>query len=106
MVALAFTIICAVCVFSPPSKFDFQGTTCPSACPSTDTRPGPRPSESDHLRLPLQRALPGERTCANTPMSRALAERQAGQNYPTYAVTYNSPPSGLMVGRDCGSSSR
>ena len=30
-------------------------------------------------------------------MSKALAERQAEQNYPTYAVTYNSPPYSLMI---------
>jgi hypothetical protein len=26
-----------------------------------------------------------------------LTERQAEQNYPTYTVTYNSPPYGLMI---------
>jgi hypothetical protein len=30
-------------------------------------------------------------------MSRSLAVRQAQQNYATYAVTYNSPPYGVMV---------
>jgi hypothetical protein len=29
MVAIAFTIICCVCVFSAPAKLDFQGTTVP-----------------------------------------------------------------------------
>jgi len=33
----------------------------------------------------------------NTPLSEAVAQRQAEQTYPTYAVTYNPPPYNLMI---------
>jgi len=98
MVAVAFTIICAVCVFSAPSGFDFQGTTVPLGLPLH----GYEAWAADHPNLiicdfPYNGPCPGNEAEPNTPLSRALAERQAEQNYPTYAVTYNSPPYGLMI---------
>ncbi len=98
MVAVAFTIICAVCVFSAPSSFDFQGTTVPLGL----SLHGYEIWAADHPNLiicdfPYNGPCPENESEPNTPLSRALAERQAEQNYPTYAVTYNSPPSSLMI---------
>ena len=98
MVAVAFTIICAVCVFSAPTSFDFQGTTVPLGL----SLHGYETWAADHPNLiicdfPYNGPCPGNEAEPNTPLSRALAERQAEQNYPTYAVTYNSPPYGLMI---------
>jgi hypothetical protein len=98
MVAVAFTIICAVCVFSAPSTFDFQGTTVPLGL----SLHGYETWAADHPNLiicdfPYNGPCPQNENQPNTPLSRKLAEQQAEQNYPTYAVTYNSPPYGLMI---------
>jgi hypothetical protein len=57
---------------------------------------------ADHPNLiicdfPYNGPCPQNEPEPNTLLSRALAERQAEQNYPTYTVTYNSPPYGLMI---------
>jgi hypothetical protein len=98
MVAVAFTVICAVCVFSAPSSFDFQGTTVPLGL----SLHGYETWATDHPNLiicdfPYNGPCPGNEAEPTTPLSRTLAEQQAEQNYPTYAVTYNSPPIGLMI---------
>jgi hypothetical protein len=98
MVAVAFTIICAVCVFSRQSSFDFQGTTVPLGL----SLHGYETWAADHPNLiicdfPYNGPCPENEAEPNTPLSKALAEQQAEQNYPTYAVTYNSPPLGLMI---------
>ena len=98
MVAVAFTIICTVCVFSAPSRFDFQGTTVPLGL----TLHGYETWAADHPNLiicdlPYNGPCPKNEPEPNAPLSRALAERQAAQNYPTYAVTFDSPPYGVMI---------
>jgi hypothetical protein len=98
MVAVAFTIICAVCVFSAPSSFDFQGSPVPLGL----SLHGYETWAADHPNLiicdfPYNGPCPDNEPEPNTPLSRALAERQAEQNYTTYAVTYNSPPYGVMI---------
>ena len=98
MVAVSYTVICAVCIFSAPSSFDFQGTTVPLGL----SLHGYEIWAADHPNLiicdfPYNGPCPGNEPEPNAPLSRALAERQAAQNYPTYAVTYNSPPSRLMI---------
>jgi hypothetical protein len=98
MVAVAFTIICGVCVFSVPSSFDFQGTTVPLGL----SLHGYETWAADHPNLiicdfPYNGPCPETEAEPNTPLSRSLAERQAEQNYPTYVVTYNSPPYSLMI---------
>ena len=98
VVAVAFTLICAVCVFSAPSSFDFQGTTVPLGL----SLHGYETWAADHPNLivcdfPYNGPCPKYEAEPNTPLSKTLAERQAEQNYPTYAVTYNSPPYNLMI---------
>ncbi|HUI04798.1 MAG TPA: hypothetical protein VLZ77_14760 [Acidimicrobiales bacterium] len=98
VVAVAFTIICAVCVFSAPTRFDFQGTTVPLGL----SLHGYETWAADHPNLivcdfPYNGPCPANQPEPNAPLSKALAERQAEQDYPTYAVTYNSPPYGVMV---------
>jgi hypothetical protein len=98
MVAVAFTIICAVCVFSAPSSFDFQDTTVPLGL----SLHGYQTWAADHPNLiicdfPYNGPCPGNEAEPITPLPRALAQRQAEQNYPTYAVTYDSPPYGEMI---------
>ena len=97
MVALAFTVICAVCVFSAPTSFDFQGTTVPLGLSLN----GYETWAAAHPNVIIC-DFPYNGPCPigpepNTPQSRTLAVHQAEQNYPTYAVTYNSPPYGVMI---------
>jgi hypothetical protein len=89
MVAVAFTIICAVCVFSAPPSFDFQGTTVPLGL----SLHGYETWAADHPNLiicdfPYNGPCPQNEPEPTTPLSRVLAERQA---------TYNSPPFGVMI---------
>ena len=98
MVAVAFTIICAVCVFSAPSSFDFQGTTVPLGL----SLHGYETWAADHPNLvicdlPYNGPCPGNETQLTAPLSRAKAVQEARQNYAMYAVTYNSPPYDVMI---------
>ena len=47
--------------------------------------------------FPYNGPCPRNEAQPTTPLSRTVAVRQAEQNYATYAVTYNSPPYGLMI---------
>jgi hypothetical protein len=92
MVAVAFTIICAVCVFSAPSSFDFQGTTVPLGL----SLHGYETWAADHPNLiicdfPYNGPCPGNEPEPNTPLSQALAERQAEQNYRHLAGGVDGP---------------
>ena len=98
MVAVAFTIICTACVFSAPTSFDFQGTTVPLGL----SLHGYETWAADHPNLiicdfPYNGPCPGNEAEPTTPMSRTLAVHEAQLDYATYAVTYNSPPYGVMV---------
>ena len=98
MVAISFTILCAVCVFSAPTKFDFQGTTVPLGL----SRTGFETWAADHRDLvicdfPYNGPCPGNEAQPKPPLSRAKAVQQAGQDYASYAETYVSPPNVLMI---------
>ena len=98
MVGVAFAIICTACVFSAPTSFDFQGTTVPLGLSVHRYESW----AADHPNLiicdfPYNGPCPGNEAEPTAPLSRALAEREARQNYATYDVTYNSPPYGLMI---------
>ena len=98
IVAVAFTVVCAVCAVSAPARFDFQGTTVPLGLPLHQYEAW----AADHPDLiicdfPYNGPCPANEPEPTTPLPRALAERQAERNYSTYAVTYNAPPVGLMI---------
>jgi hypothetical protein len=98
MVALAFTIICGVCTVSAPSTFNFQGTTVPLGL----SLHGYQTWAADHPDLiicdfPYNGPCPNNEPEPDTPLSPVLARLQAEQNYPTYARTYTTPPTGLMI---------
>ena len=98
MVAVACTVICAVWrLLSNRPRSTSRAPPCPSACPSMDTT-----WAADHPDLiicdfPYNGPCPENEPEPNTPLSRAVAVRQAEQNYPTYTVTFNSPPYGVMI---------
>jgi len=96
MVAVA--IICAVCIFSAPSSFDFQGTTVPLGLSlhGYETWAADNPNQII-CDFPYNGPCPENEPEPNAPLSKALAERQAKQDYPTYAVTFNSPPYSVMI---------
>jgi hypothetical protein len=98
MVAVAFTIICAVCVFSAPATFNFQGTDVPLGL----SLHGYETWAADHRNLvicdlPYNGPCPGKEVQLTAPLSRAKAVQEAGQNYAAYAETYVSPPIVLMI---------
>ena len=97
MVALAFTVICAVCAFSAPKTFDFQGTTVPLGL----SRTGYQAWAVAHpdvviCDLPFNGPCPGI-TEPSPPLSRAQAVQGADLDYPSYAASYVSPPVNLMI---------
>jgi hypothetical protein len=59
MVAIAFSIICCVCVFSAPTKFDFQGVSVPLDSLARDSRTGPPNivTSSSAISLSTDRAM-------------------------------------------------
>ena len=97
MVALAFTVIGAVCAFSAPKTFDFQGTTVPLGL----SRTGYQAWAVVHpdvviCDLPFNGPCP-EITEPSPPLSRAQAVQGADLDYPSYAASYVSPPVNLMI---------
>ena len=69
LVAIGYTILCAVCAFAAPAVVTDNGVNIPRACPGPASRTGPEPRRAGHLqfrqrassgrcRLP-QRARPG-----------------------------------------------
>jgi len=98
MVAVACAVICSVCVLSAPGRFDFQGTTVPLGL----SLHGYETWATDHRHLiicdfPYNGPCPGNEPEPTAPLSTALAVRQAEENFPTYTLTYDTPPVGLMV---------
>jgi len=98
MVAIAFGVICVVCAVFAPRTFDFQGTTVPLGL----SRSGYETWAAEHPNLvicdfPYNGPCPGNEPQLTAPLSHSTAEREAEQNYPTYAVTYVTPPVDLMI---------
>lgn len=98
MVAFAFSIICTVCVFSTPRSFDFQGSNVPLGL----SRSGFQTWAADHLDVvvcdfPYNGPCPANEAQPTPPLSKATAVQEAKQDYPSYAETYISPPTDLMV---------
>jgi hypothetical protein len=98
MVAVAFAIICVVCTLSAPNKFDFQGTTVPLNL----SRAGYETWATNHPNLiicdlPYNGPCPGNEAEPTTPLTRAIAVREARQDYPSYAQVYLAPSGTLML---------
>ena len=57
LVAVGFTIVCAVCVFAAPTQLDYQGVNVPAGLSHAGLRDlGRRPRRRGHLQLQLQRS--------------------------------------------------
>jgi hypothetical protein len=97
MVAIAFTIICAVCVFSAPTTYSFQGVNVPLGL----SQAGYESWAAGHRDI-LICDLPFDGPCTGptqptTPLTKAQAVETARQDYSNYAQTFLYPSTALMV---------
>jgi hypothetical protein len=118
LVAIGFTVVCAVCVFAAPAKLSYDGINVPVGL----SRTGFDNVASDHAKQvicafpyqgPLTVDIPcgpngptggnagtiihGVPTQATPAMVRAQAVKIAKQNYPGYAATFLYPSDSLMI---------
>ncbi len=120
LVAIGFTIVCAVCVFAAPTKLSYNGVTVPAGLSQSgleswaaDTR------HRGHLRLHLRRTNHRGVGCDNpagptaarrsssaarrTPVPASAAQTKAAaievaqQNYPDYQKQFRYPSDSLMI---------
>ncbi len=97
MVAIVFTVICAVCVFSAPTTYSFQGVTVPLGLSQT----GYEKWAVGHrdliiCDLPFSGPCNGS-TQPTAPLTKAQAVEGARQDYPSYSQTFLYPSTGVMV---------
>jgi hypothetical protein len=97
LMAVSFGVVCYVCVFTAPAKFNFQGVNVPLGLSPA----GYENWAADHPST-VMCDFPFSGPCnvgqePNTPMTKAQAIRGARQDYPSYAETFLSPPATLMV---------
>jgi hypothetical protein len=117
LVAVGFTVVCAVCVFAAPTHLSFNGVSVPARLSESQlqTWAGEHatevlcdfPSTNLDVNLPCGPApgAPGQVTKkpAGTPAPstaaelRAAAEQVARQNWAEYRKQFLSPPTSLMV---------
>jgi hypothetical protein len=126
LVAIGFTIVCAVCVFAAPTQISYQGVTVPAglseaglqhwAAGHTDEvvcgfpyqGSGPNNSVDSVLgNVPcngpgtgpgiVRKGPPGSSTTPTPAMIRAAAVQIAAQDYSDYSKVFLSPSVGLMV---------
>jgi hypothetical protein len=122
LVAIGFTVVCAVCVFAAPTTINYQGTNIPAGL----SRSGLETWAADHpnqvlcnfpyngptppnvpcgngpgggpggqiIKVPPGSAIPNQATPAE---QRALAVRIAGQDYADYSKIFLYPSTSLMV---------
>ncbi len=97
MVAVSFTIICGVCVFSAPTKYVFQGVEVPLGL----SEAGYENWAAGHpdvviCDLPFGGPCNGL-TQPTTPLTKAQAVETARQDYSSYSQTFLYPSTALMV---------
>ncbi len=97
MVAVAFTIICCVCVFSAPTKYEVQGVNVPLGL----SQAGYENWAAGHRDLvmcdfPFSGPCTGP-TQPTTPLTKAQAVEGARQDYASYEQTFLYPSTALMV---------
>ena len=123
MVAIGYTIVCAVCVFAAPARFSYDGVVVPqglsrpaldnwaaahadevicnfnyngpSVPPNVPCGNGNGPAGSNSVvKTPLGTVVPVHPTQAQI---RAFAVTMANQNYADYRATFLGPSTSLMV---------
>ena len=105
MVAVGYTIVCAVCVFAAPAQLNYDGVNVPQGL----SRPGPGQlggvaRRRGHLRLQLQRGPRAERPAAERPLRRRsdrAVPRRAGA-IQTKAGGTITVPAQRIAGPDSG----
>jgi hypothetical protein len=113
IVAIGFTVVCAVCVFSAPTKISYQGATIPAGL----SRAGFESWAGDHAKtavcdLPYNGPLPANIPCGPVPGGlapgggagplapatlRADAIKVARQDYSGYTTIFLYPSNSLMI---------
>jgi len=122
LVAIGFTIVCAVCVFAAPTQVNYDGASLPAGLSSAGLQqwasthvdevlcdfdyaaptpgniscgPGPGASQGVVIKGPPGVTVPGVNT--SPAAERAEAVRVARQDYPGYAKVFLYPSTSLMV---------
>ncbi|HVB51547.1 MAG TPA: hypothetical protein VND89_07435 [Acidimicrobiales bacterium] len=115
LVAVGFTIVCAVCVFAAPTKLSYQGVNVPPGLSLTgfESWATSHPNEAlcgmpyrgpfgvpcannGRERIGKVQAIPGAKKISTATL-RADAVKVAKQNYVAYSHTFLSPSNLLMV---------
>lgn len=121
LVAIGFTVVCAVCVFAAPKSLTFNGMTVPSGLSqsSLENWAADHPQQVlcnlpyDNININAPCGGPGGPTGPGSPAKvapargnnpvattaelRAAARQVARQNYPKYRHRFRVPPVSLMV---------
>jgi len=111
LVAIGYTVVCVVCVFSAPTSINYQGLNVPAGLSSS----GFASWAADHAKpvvcnFPYTGSVPANIPCGHNASSpppgasqptpaalKSLAIRMARQNYPSYKTVFLYPSNSLMI---------
>jgi hypothetical protein len=114
LVAVGFTILCAVCVFAAPPKTQYNGVNVPASLSRTEFvhwtegHPGEVVCDFPSINIPYNvicgpngmvtgKQLPPGAKQPSPAKLRVIAGKVANQNYVAYKDTFRVPPVSLMI---------